>query len=110
VVWFDIEHRAFGSTKSTPSHWRAASGLDLMVRISQNRIRQSDESAGVWRDGSMVPHCCSAEEAKQWVDWVRFPPAGKRGLDGVGANVIGVANSETRGRAAIEVGASGCMS
>jgi 2-keto-3-deoxy-L-rhamnonate aldolase RhmA len=34
----------------------------------------------------MVPHCRSAEEARQYVEWVRFPPLGKRGLDGAGAD------------------------
>jgi 4-hydroxy-2-oxoheptanedioate aldolase len=53
VVWFDMEHRAFGFDKIDP--------ISLACRAS-------------------------AEEARQWVEWVRFPPAGKRGLDGAGAD------------------------
>ena len=37
-------------------------------------------------NGVMVPHCRSAEEARQWVEWTRFPPLGKRGFDGAGAD------------------------
>lgn len=32
-------------------------------------------------NGIMVPHCRSAEEASQWVEWAKFPPEGKRGYD-----------------------------
>jgi 4-hydroxy-2-oxoheptanedioate aldolase len=34
----------------------------------------------------MVPHCLSVDEARQWVEWVRFPPLGRRGFDGAGAD------------------------
>ena len=34
----------------------------------------------------MVPHCRSAEEARQWVQWVRHAPLGARGFDNAGAD------------------------
>jgi 4-hydroxy-2-oxoheptanedioate aldolase len=34
----------------------------------------------------MVPHCRSAQEARQWVRWSRYPPLGERGFDNVGAD------------------------
>src|SRR6185312_13940772 len=37
-------------------------------------------------NGIMVPHCLSVAEARQWVEWVRFPPLGRRGFDGAGAD------------------------
>jgi len=37
-------------------------------------------------NGIMVPHCRSVEEARQWVEWTRFPPLGRRGFDGAGAD------------------------
>jgi len=37
-------------------------------------------------NGIMVPHCRSVAEARQWVEWCRFPPLGKRGIDAAGAD------------------------
>jgi 4-hydroxy-2-oxoheptanedioate aldolase len=37
-------------------------------------------------NGIMVPHCRSAAEARQWVEWSRFAPLGARGFDGAGAD------------------------
>jgi 4-hydroxy-2-oxoheptanedioate aldolase len=34
----------------------------------------------------MVPHCISAADAQRWVRASRFPPVGRRGFDGAGAD------------------------
>jgi 4-hydroxy-2-oxoheptanedioate aldolase len=87
VVWFDMEHRAFGFDKIDPISLACrAGGLDLMVRIRKTGYDSPMRALEFGANGLMIPHCRSAEEARQWVDWVRFPPAGKRGLDGVGAD------------------------
>ncbi len=96
VVWFDMEHRAFGFDKIDPISLACrASGLDLMVRIRKTGYDSPMRALEFGANGLMIPHCRSAEEVRQWVDWVRFPPAGKRGLDGVGADSdFGFANMQ----------------
>jgi 4-hydroxy-2-oxoheptanedioate aldolase len=87
VVWFDMEHRAFGFDKIDPISLACrAAGVDLMVRIRKTGYDSPMRALEFGANGLMIPHCRSAAEARQWVDWARFPPAGKRGLDGVGAD------------------------
>lgn len=87
VVWLDLEHRAFGFDKIDPVSLACrAAGVDLMVRIRKTGYDSPMRALEFGANGLMIPHCRSAAEARQWVDWVRFPPAGKRGLDGVGAD------------------------
>lgn len=95
VVWFDMEHRAYGVEKIDPLSLACrATGMDLMVRICKTGYHSPMQALEFGANGLMVPHCRSAEEARQWVEWVRFPPVGKRGLDGVGADAdFGLANT-----------------
>jgi 4-hydroxy-2-oxoheptanedioate aldolase len=87
VVWFDMEHRAFGFDKIDPISLACrASKIDLMVRIRKTGYDSPMRALEFGANGLMIPHCRSAEEARQWVEWVRFPPLGKRGLDGAGAD------------------------
>jgi 4-hydroxy-2-oxoheptanedioate aldolase len=86
-IWFDMEHRSFGYDKIDPISLACRhTGIDLMVRILKTGYDAPMRSLECGANGIMVPHCRSAEEAKQWVDWVRFPPLGKRGFDGAGAD------------------------
>lgn len=87
VIWYDLEHRAFGNdTIDAVSLACRYVGIDLMVRIRKNGYNEPMQVLECGANGIMVPHCCSAAEARQWVDWVRFPPEGRRGLDGSGAD------------------------
>ena len=86
-VWFDMEHRAFGYDVIAPISLACRhTGTDLMVRILKTGYDAPMRALEFGANGIMVPHCRSAEEARQWVDWVRFPPLGRRGLDGAGAD------------------------
>lgn len=87
LVWLDMEHRCFGYDVLAPLALACRSvGIDLMVRVlktgytSPMRVLESGAS------GVMVPHCMSAAEAHQWVEWTHFAPLGKRGFDGSGAD------------------------
>lgn len=85
VIWFDMEHRAFTYDKLDPvSHACRASNIDLMVRVLKTGYTSPMRALEFGADGIMVPHVQSVEEARQWVDWVRFPPLGRRGFDGAG--------------------------
>lgn len=87
LVWFDLEHRAFGYNTIDPLALACrATGMDLMVRIRKTGYDSPMRALECGANGIMVPHCRSAAEARQWVEWVRFPPLGRRGLDGVGAD------------------------
>src|SRR5260370_4908071 len=93
-----MEHRALRYDKIDPiSLARRRSGVDLMVRIRKTGYHSAMQALEFGANGLMVPHCRSAGEARQWVEWVRFPPAGKRGLDGVGADPdFGLADTSRR--------------
>ncbi len=86
-VWFDMEHRDFGYDVLAPVSLACRhTGIDLMVRVLKTGYDAPMRALEHGANGIMVPHCRSAEEARQWVEWVRFPPLGKRGLDGAGAD------------------------
>jgi 4-hydroxy-2-oxoheptanedioate aldolase len=87
VVWFDLEHRPYNyGTIDMLSLACRATGIDLMVRILKSGYYSAMQALEFGANGLMVPHIRSAEEARQWVEWSRFPPLGKRGLDGAGAD------------------------
>jgi 4-hydroxy-2-oxoheptanedioate aldolase len=87
VVWLDLEHRSFGMEVIEPLSLACRStGMDLMVRICKNGYHSPMQALEFGANGIMVPHNRSAAEARQWVEWVRFPPLGKRGLDGAGSD------------------------
>ncbi len=87
VIWFDMEHRDF-NYDVIPALSLACrhTGIDLMVRVLKTGYDAPMRALEFGANGLMVPHVRSAEEARQWVEWVRFPPLGKRGLDGVGTD------------------------
>lgn len=85
AIWYDLEHRPFADdTVERLSLACRATGIDLMVRIRKTGYQEPMQALENGANGIMVPHCLSAAEAKQWVDWVKFPPVGKRGMDGSG--------------------------
>ncbi len=87
VIWFDMEHRAFGYDKIDGVSLACRStGIDLMVRVLKTGYTSPMRALEFGANGILVPHCLSVEEARQWVEWVRFPPLGRRGFDGAGAD------------------------
>lgn len=96
LIWFDMEHRPYSMDRIDPLSLACrATGMDLMVRICKSGYHSPMQALEFGANGIMVPHCRSAAEAKQWVEWVRFPPIGKRGLDGVGADAdFGLADTK----------------
>jgi 4-hydroxy-2-oxoheptanedioate aldolase len=87
VVWLDMEHRPIDHTAIDPMSLACrATGMDLMVRIRKTDYSSPMRALEFGSNGIMVPHCRSAAEARQWVEWTRFPPVGRRGFDGAGAD------------------------
>ena len=87
LVWFDMEHRpyAFESVSALSLACRVG-GADLMVRVPKTGYTSPMQVLEMGANGTMVPHCRSAEEARQWVEWTKFPPLGKRGFDNAGVD------------------------
>jgi len=89
VVWFDMEHRSYGyEIVDRLSLACRTTGIDLMVRIRKNGYPSIMRALEFGATGIMLPHCCSADEARQWSSWMRFPPRGTRGFDGAGADAV----------------------
>ena len=87
VVWLDMEHRDFGFDVIGPMALACrATGMDLTVRVLKSGYASPMRALEYGANGVMVPHCHNADEARQWVEWCRFPPLGKRGYDGVGVD------------------------
>ena len=86
-LWIDMEHRPFdfGEVFSLLQGARAAD-TDCVVRI---RNVTPSECFRPFEDGAagiMVPGCRNAEEAERIIEYCKYPPLGKRGIDGVGAD------------------------
>ena len=80
VIWFDMEHRAHGyELVDRVAVACRATGIDLMVRVRKTGYTSVMRALEFGANGVMVPHCRSAEEARQWVEWTRFPPLEKEG-------------------------------
>lgn len=89
VIWYDLEHRAFSEATIDPIALACrATDIDLMVRVRKGGYDSPMRALEFGATGIMVPHVKSAEEARQWVEWTKFPPLGKRGLDGAGADAM----------------------
>jgi len=87
LIWLDLEHRAHGYDAIDPISLACrATGIDLMVRIPKAEYGNPMRALECGAHGIMVPHCRSAEEARRWVRWSRYPPLGERGFDSVGAD------------------------
>ena len=87
AVWLDLEHRDFAEPVIAPMALACRSrGIDLMVRIRKNGYTSPMIALENGAIGIMVPHCLTPEEARQWVDWCKYPPLGRRGFDGAGVD------------------------
>lgn len=87
VIWFDMEHRVFEYKAIDPLALACRHvGIDLMVRILKTGYTAPMRALECGAAGLMIPHCMDAAEARQWVEWTKFPPLGKRGFDGAGAD------------------------
>lgn len=87
VIWFDLEYRSFDAASAERFVLACrATGIDLMVRIRKTGDQEPMQALECGSKRILVPHCCSAAEARQWVEWCRLAPEGKRGMDGSGVD------------------------
>lgn len=82
-LWVDFEHHGF-SLETAHHLLRAArvGGADVVARPAKGEFMRMGRLLEAGAQGIMYPRCDSAEEAAEVVKWAKFPPHGRRGLDG----------------------------
>ena len=87
ALWLDMEHTCFDYADLGPVAIACrATGMDLIVRVRKSEYSTPMRALESGANGIMVPHCCSAAEARRWAEWIRYYPAGRRGFIGIGAD------------------------
>ncbi|PQO30153.1 HpcH/HpaI aldolase family protein [Blastopirellula marina] len=88
AIWIDMEHHAT-SMESAVNLFRAAraGGADIVARPAKGEYMRMARMLEAGANGIMYPRCCSAAEAAEVVQWMKFAPEGKRGCDASGPDV-----------------------
>ena len=96
-VWVDMEHR--------PIDWAEvhnigigcrAGGIDMIVRTVNTGYTAPMKALESGASGVMIPHVRTADEARQWAQWSKYHPRGKRGFDVAGVDADFGLVSESR--------------
>jgi 4-hydroxy-2-oxoheptanedioate aldolase len=87
-IWLDMEHHAH-SLETAQNLMRAArvGQSDILVRPAKGEFMRMGRMLEAGAQGIMYPRCDNATEAREVVKWAKFPPLGKRGIDGGGADM-----------------------
>jgi 4-hydroxy-2-oxoheptanedioate aldolase len=82
-IWLDLEHHA-PSVETAQNLMRAArvGQSDIIARPAKGEFMRLGRLLEAGAQGIMYPRCECAEEAAEVVQWAKFPPLGKRGIDG----------------------------
>src|SRR3954471_14485606 len=88
-VLFDTEHSGFGfeTIKNAIRYFQAAD-LPAIVRVPSKAYDQMARAADMGAEGIMVPMVDTAEEARELVANIKYPPTGRRGV------ALGVAHDD----------------
>jgi 2-keto-3-deoxy-L-rhamnonate aldolase RhmA len=80
-VLFDTEHSGFGfeTIKNAIRYFQAAD-LPAIVRVPSKAYDQMARAADMGAEGIMVPMVDTAEEARELVANIKYPPTGRRGV------------------------------
>lgn len=77
----DIEHTSIDlETTQILITTIQANGIKALVRVSKNEEVVIKRILDMGADGIIVPMVCSKEDAKQAVEYAKYPPVGKRGV------------------------------
>ncbi len=84
-IWLDLEHRCFSEreVQSLLATFHAAD-IDCLLRPPTKEKTRLCRYLEDGASGLLVPLVSTADQARQLVDAVKFPPVGERGLDGAG--------------------------
>ena len=97
-VFFDMEHNgySFDSLNHLLRFFEAAD-LPLLLRPPSKSYHHVAHALDLGARALLLPHIRSAEEARQILDWMRYPPEGSRGV------ALGIAHDNYRPAAHDEV-------
>ncbi len=77
----DLEHTAIDYNEvQVLIGFIQARGMAALVRVSKNEEVVIKRVLDSGADGIVVPMICNADEAKQAVEYAKYPPVGKRGV------------------------------
>jgi 4-hydroxy-2-oxoheptanedioate aldolase len=80
-VLVDLEHGSGTEADLLPQLAAIASaGVPALVRVEEGTRLRIGRSLDLGADGVMVPQVASVAAARDIASWLRFPPAGKRGV------------------------------
>ncbi len=82
-IWMDMEHHCY-SLETAGGLMRAAriGASDIIARPGKGEFMRMQRMLEAGAQGIMYPRCDDAAEAREVVQWAKFPPMGKRGVDG----------------------------
>lgn len=81
-LWIDLEHHTH-SLETAAGLMRAArvGNSDVMVRCARGEFPRLSRFLEAGAQGVMYARCETAEEAREVVNWAKFAPLGRRGVD-----------------------------
>jgi len=84
-IWLDLEHRAMASREvQMLLAYCHLADIDCMVRSPTREKTKLYRYLEDGASGLLIPLVTTAQEARELVQCVKFPPLGDRGLDGAG--------------------------
>jgi 4-hydroxy-2-oxoheptanedioate aldolase len=87
-LWIDLEHHAH--SLETAMHMMRAARVgtaDIMARPAKGEFMRMARLFEAGAQGILYPRCDDAAEAREVVKWSKFPPLGRRGVDGGNADM-----------------------
>src|SRR6184192_1357399 len=87
-IWIDLEHHGY-SVETASALMRAArvGGADILARPAKGEFMRLGRLLEAGASGIMYPRCDNAQEAAEVVQWTKFAPIGRRGIDGAGPDM-----------------------
>lgn len=87
-IWLDLEHHAH-SLETAATLMRAArvGQSDILARPAKEEWMRMGRLLEAGAQGIIYPRCDNAAEAREVVKWAKFPPLGRRGIDGGNADM-----------------------
>lgn len=86
-IWMDMEHHSYSlETAATLMCAARVGASDIVARPAKGEFMRLCRMLEAGASGIMYPRCESAAEAAEVVRWMKFAPAGERGLDGASAD------------------------
>lgn len=80
-VWIDMEHSDLSYGRLSEMILAArVTDMDVIVRIAKGGYNSIIRTLEVGASGLVLPHCMSADEAKEFVRMAKFAPLGLRGI------------------------------